>query len=932
MQLVDAEGRTNKVPAQFVVEALKNRPPDLKLVAPRGDQRVSPLEEMNFEAEIWDDFGVTGYGLTYTVAGSEPKTIALSEATGPNEKRKFNHLLRLENLAVHPDQLVSYFIWAEDFGPDGQLRRTSSDMYFAEVRPFEEIFREDQTPENSQSESAGGQQPQSPTTKLAELQKQIINATWKLEREHGGKKPSPHYLKDAPVVEQSQKQALDQLDELKEKARSAEQKAYVEAAGTEMKKAVTHLTDATKSPKPLPDALAAEQAAYQALLKLQAREYSVSQNRSRGSGSGSSQSNQRQIDQLDLKMSDSRYETQRQATPQKKTEQQEQAQVLNRLKELSQRQQDLNERLKELQTALQEAKGDQEREDIRRRLKRLREEEQQMLADIDEVRQRMEQPQNQQRMADARQQLDQIRSDVQNASQAMQNESVSQALASGTRAERDLQQMREDFRKQNSSQFTEEMRQMRNDARELAQKEEDLAQQMANPAQGQRKRLSDTGENKDLADKFDQQKQKMQHLLDDVKQVTERAESSEPLLSKQLYDTYRKASQGSANNALATASEMLKRSLPSEAAQAEQRARKEIEELKSSVEHAAESVLGDDTEALRLAKKELEDLSRQIEKEMASGASAGETNGVMAGATGDRVGGQPSSPGNTNRQTAAQGGQRGQGEQPGVPGSRSQASNSQPQSEAGQQPGSGQGNSPGNANRQASGQGGQRGQQGQPGQRGSGAQASNSQAQPGAEQAQQGQGEGNSPGGRGGQASAAGQVDAPQPGTQANAGGGRNPAGSPRGGAGFMNRGGGTEGGGNFTGGGPITGIEYSQWSDRLRDVEEMIDQPDLRNRVATVRERAAVIRQEFRREFKKPDFAQLSLQIVKPLAEVRNRIAEELARRESREALVPIDRDPVPTKYSELVRRYYEKLGSGDDAGGANSKPPATGPRTSFQ
>src|SRR3954469_20241769 len=40
LQLIDSDGRTNKVPAQFVVEVLKNRAPEIKIAAPRGDQRV----------------------------------------------------------------------------------------------------------------------------------------------------------------------------------------------------------------------------------------------------------------------------------------------------------------------------------------------------------------------------------------------------------------------------------------------------------------------------------------------------------------------------------------------------------------------------------------------------------------------------------------------------------------------------------------------------------------------------------------------------------------------------------------------------------------------------------------------------------------------------------------------------------------------------
>jgi len=36
------------------------------------------------------------------------------------------------------------------------------------------------------------------------------------------------------------------------------------------------------------------------------------------------------------------------------------------------------------------------------------------------------------------------------------------------------------------------------------------------------------------------------------------------------------------------------------------------------------------------------------------------------------------------------------------------------------------------------------------------------------------------------------------------------------------------------------------------------------------------------------------------------------LLRQNSRQAVVPLDRDPVPPRYTEKTRRYYEKLGSG--------------------
>ena len=109
--------------------------------------------------------------------------------------------------------------------------------------------------------------------------------------------------------------------------------------------------------------------------------------------------------------------------------------------------------------------------------------------------------------------------------------------------------------------------------------------------------------------------------------------------------------------------------------------------------------------------------------------------------------------------------------------------------------------------------------------------------------------------------------------------------------------------------GGPLTGGNFGPWVDRLRDVQTLLDAPEQRNAVATAIERARAMRRDIA-EHKKPDWTVVQLQILKPLVEVRSRVAEELARRDSKESLAPIDRDPVPNRFADSVRRYYEELG----------------------
>ncbi len=1122
LQLVDAEGRTNKVPAQFAFEVQPNRPPELKLKSPRGDVRPSPLEELTFDGTAWDDFGVLAYGLSLAVGTGDPTSLELGRGIPAKETRGFTHMLRLEELGLKPDQLVAWHVWADDYGPDGEVRRTNGDLFFGEIRPLEEIFREGEQMGGGGEGESGEQGGGNPTTKLAELQKQIINATWKLQRQQGTKpkaeetKPAPDakkpttsaesrkpeagswrmaeavvagatpelevgppsprpsppgrgvmrlgqasasapalrsspasllhspasprqpdlwppaasagvslspgeragvragvshlfvarptffgqraasetepreerdngvarrlqslvdtkpktastggYEADVTVVHEAMTEALSQAEAARDKQQDPAIASLWTAAIEQMNDALAKLEKAKSSPTQLGTALKAQQGAYEALLKVKDREFQVTRgkNQQQQGGGAGEQMRQMQLEQLDLAQEENRYESQKQAQAQQNPQRREEQQVLNRLRELAQRQEDLNERLKELQAALQEAKAEQEKEELRRQLKRLQEEQRQMLADTDELQQRMERPENQQKMAEQKKQLEQTRDDLQRASEAAGQGNVSQALASGTRAQRQLQEMRDELRKQNSSGLSEEMRQMRAEARDLARREEEIARQLADLEQNKQRSLADNGQRQKLADQLAQQRQRLTNLVNQAAQISEQAEATEPLVSRQLYDSVRKLTldDGAAlkqtqeelvqrgtmtrglfenlqelakdenGKALGSAEAILREGFIPPAREAERRARATLDQLRKGVERATENVLGDDTEALRLAEKELEALAGQLERELGpAGAGQPGERGTnqLAGAQGGPGGrgqpdgsrtnspaqaggsqaaepapGQPSQPG-AGEPSGSQQAQAGQDGEPNAPGEGQQPGRGQRGPRGERQPGTEQARSEGQLNSPDGQPGSQPGgpQPGQPtdpqGQ--SSAQPAQSGQQagqtPGQQPGQQpGQGQGG-PGGRGDRQQQAGQRGQ-RPGLDLSS---LDPSLANEGGA----------AGGRGSRGGPITGEQFAEWSDRLRDVEEMVDMPDLRNEVSLARERARLMRQEFKGERKKPDWAKVELQVVKPLVEVRQKLKEELARRDVKDSLVPIDRDPVPARYSELVRRYYENLG----------------------
>ncbi|MEX2177047.1 MAG: hypothetical protein WD872_21975 [Pirellulaceae bacterium] len=814
--LIDEAGRQNVQPASFTINVLPNQPVALKPTFPARDLEASPLEELDIRATAWDDFGVARFGVTYSLAGELPVEKVLGTGAAPREKHELAYRISLEQLQAEPDQLLSYHWWAEDLDSGGQVRRVESDMYFAEVRPFEEIYRQGEQPPGGGQQSPPGQQGQNAqqAQQLAQLQKEIINATWKVVRREIGSKLTETFASDAEQLLLSQETALEQAAALAGRLQDPESLEHVGQVLRTMQEAARHLQEAKQGParEPLTPALAAEQAAYQALLKLRAREHRVvrqQQSSSRGSASNRSEQQRQQMEQLDLQNEENRYETERaaQADPQETPAEREDRQVLSRLRDLARRQHDLNERAKELQAALEESQTPEQQAELRRQLKRLQEEQRQMLEETDELQSRMQQPENQQRMAEQAEQLEETRDQVRRASEALEQEQVTQAAAAGTRAERQFEELRNEFRRRAAVRFTEEMRQMREAAQELDQRERDLAERLApqeessdqaksDQAKSERaKSLQSEDPREGVVKELAEQRARLGALQEQMRQTIGEAEQTEPLLAERLYEAARGIEEQNLARALAEAETSLRRGLMEDARQREEAAQRGIGQLREGIERAAEAVLGDETEALRRAREELQELSRELNEEIARN--------------------------NPNAER-----QPGQGQQPGEP------SEGQPNREA-------------DASR-SPGRGAQR------------------------------------------------RLD----GTAADQGGG-----------------------GPFEEAGdvpiehdyaPLTGEEFRDWSDRLRDVEEMVEDTDLRAEAARIRERAREVRSAFKRHSELPQWDLVRDQIAQPLVELQDRVSEALLRRTSQQAVVPLDRDPVPPQYSEKTRKYYERLGSG--------------------
>ncbi len=173
--LTDRDGLRTSGDTEYFLRVMDDRPPDVRILRPAGDQQITPLEEVAIEARAEDDYGISRFELVYAVAGREPKVIPFDRTNGTDRARAGTHTLAAEDLGVQPGDVITYYARARDVGRGKRPTETRSDMFFLEVRPFSEEFV------LSQSQAMSGMASEQIETLVA-AQKEIINATWNIER------------------------------------------------------------------------------------------------------------------------------------------------------------------------------------------------------------------------------------------------------------------------------------------------------------------------------------------------------------------------------------------------------------------------------------------------------------------------------------------------------------------------------------------------------------------------------------------------------------------------------------------------------------------------------------------------------------------------------------------------------------------------------
>ena len=207
--LLCIDGFNNEIPIEYTIKAMPDKVPEVVIKEPGRDVKATKLEEVKIVAEVTDDYGISNFSLKYRIGPGELKEIPFEIATDPvvdnvsKHLQSGTHTFYLEEYDVEPGEIISYYAHAIDNNTLTGPGEASSEIYFIEIKPFNQRLAE--------GEPMEGNMP-NPFLGLIATQKQIIRETWK----HVNSQPTPITAEFESAVKATAKKQSELRDKTQE--------------------------------------------------------------------------------------------------------------------------------------------------------------------------------------------------------------------------------------------------------------------------------------------------------------------------------------------------------------------------------------------------------------------------------------------------------------------------------------------------------------------------------------------------------------------------------------------------------------------------------------------------------------------------------------------------------------------------------------------
>jgi hypothetical protein len=550
--LVDPDGLRSEG-IEYFVRVMDDRPPEVHILRPSGDTPITPLEEVPIEARADDDFGIASLDLVYSVSGGAETVVPFTSFGGTSIARIGSRMLAAEDLHVKPGDVIAYYARARDIPRAKPSSLARSEIFFLEVKPFTEEYT------LAQSQSMAGSSAQQ-LDGLISSQKEIISATWNLERRSTAGRSSTDIRNVADAQAELKGRAEQaagvarqrrrtgpyppqQIEPPQPGARPASSSGAdpVRDAVDAMARALQQL-ETQKTAGAIPHEMAALNALLQAQAEIRRRQITQQQNNG-GGGNGNRQGQDLSnlFDRELKRQSRNSYETKAQVETQPDGSKADSA--LDRIKDLARRQEELSRQQRDL------AKRGLSAEEMKRALEKLTREQEELRRKAEEAAKQMEPgargAQGAPGASGAQQDLSRAMEQMRQAAAQGKQDDAAGAAAKGEEAARQLrkaesqmQQGSPDARRRalgdlqlESQQIAEAQHRVTNDAERLDRE--------GGGAADARRRLA--GEKEQLADRVDALQQAAQRLASEQKSA---GEAARDLAAQRLPRRMRAGAQG----------------------------------------------------------------------------------------------------------------------------------------------------------------------------------------------------------------------------------------------------------------------------------------------------------------------------------------------------------------------------------------------------